>query len=361
MLRPNISYMNNLKIGIFLLLSCFALSCSKSSDKANAGAGGNTNPAGATYFTNPLLATGPDPWVVQSGGNYYYTSTTGNNIKIYQTSKMSQLGKAPNQVVWTPPVTGDYKGDIWAPEIHQFNNKWYIYFAADNGNDTTHRVYVLEANGATPETSNWTLKGKLTPTTDRWAIDPTILQYKNNLYCIWAGWQGYNQPGVEQLYIARMKDPYTLDGDRILISQPTYAWEKNGAQINEGPEILTNSDGDVFLIYSASSCFTDDYCLGMLSLKNGGDPMNPSDWTKSANPVFTKNTSGGAFGPGHCSFFVSKDTKESWILYHANSLSGQGCGDTRSPRMQKFTFNPDGTPNFGSPVAIGNQRIPSGE
>ena len=354
--------MNKLKFNVLLSLAFFAASCGKSSTNTSNNGGGTITPPTQTYFTNPLLPTGPDPWVVQSGNNYYFTCTTGNNIKVTQTADMSLLGKATPQVVWTPPASGAYSGDIWAPEIHNINGKWYIYFAADNGNDTTHRIYALQSSDSTPATTNWTFAGKITAATDRWSIDPTILQYNNNLYLIWSGWKGYNQPGNEQIYIAQMKDALTLGTDRVLISQPTYAWEDNGSPINEGPEILTNSNGNVFLIYSASSCFTDDYCLGMLSLKIGGDPMNPADWTKSPNPVFTKNTSGSTFGPGHCSFFVSKDTKEDWILYHANSISGQGCGDTSNPRIQKFTWNTDGTPNFGIPLPAGtNILVPSGE
>jgi GH43 family beta-xylosidase len=352
--------MNKFKTVVYLSLACFVLSCGKSStNNNNTGSGGGTG--AVTVFANPLLSSGPDPWVTQQGSNYYFTYTTGNNLRVYQTAKMSQLSQATPRTVWQPPATGAYSGDIWAPEIHYLQNKWYLYFAADNGNDTTHRIFVLETSDPTPSTNNWTLKGQLKPTTDKWAIDPTILEYNNNLYLLWSGWKGYNQPGNQQIYIAKMKDPYTIDGDRVMISEPTYAWEENGSPVNEGPEILTNSSGNVFLIYSASSCFTDDYCLGMLSLKTGGDPMNPADWTKAANPVFTKNTSGNAFGPGHCAFFVSKDTKESWIVYHANSVSGQGCGDTRSPRMQKFTWNTDGTPNFGTPVPTGNLTVPSGE
>jgi GH43 family beta-xylosidase len=153
-------------------------------------------------------------------------------------------------------------------------------------------------------------------------------------------------------------------GNRVLISKPPYSWEKmtTNVIVNEGPEALFNSNGSLFLTYSANGCWTDDYCLGMLSLKPGGDPLNASDWTKSPNAVFTKNTGGNAFGPGHNGFFKSPDGKEDWIIYHANSASGQGCGDQRNPRMQKFSWNTDGTPNFGMPTGIGVRiKKPSGE
>jgi GH43 family beta-xylosidase len=339
------------------------LGCGKS------GGGGSTpepvNPPGTgttvSYFTNPLLNTGPDPWVAQKDGTYYFTRTSGNRIVVYQTPKMSLLGQSVAETVWTPPASGNYSRDIWAPEMHFINNKWYMYFAADDGNDANHRMYVLETADSKPSTANWTFKGKLTPTTDKWAIDGTILNYNNQLYMVWSGWKGDNQPGLQQLYIAKMKDPYTIDGDRVMISEPTYAWEKNGSPVNEGPEVLTNG-GKVFLTYSASSCFTDDYALGLLALKTGGDPMNPADWTKSASPVFSKNVGGNTFGPGHNTFFKTFDGKEDWIVFHANPLSGQGCGDQRNPRMQKFTWNTDGTPNFAAPLPAGvNIQVPSGE
>ena len=352
-----------MKILILYLTSVLlfiGLSCGKP------GGGNNTKPPGgqegAVYFTNPLLSSGPDPWVAQKDGMYYFTRTFGDRLAVYSTAKMSKLGQTGPVTVWTPPTTGAYAHDIWAPEMHFLQNKWYMYFAADNGDDLNHRMYVLESADASPATTHWTFKGQLKPVTDKWAIDGTVLEYNNQLYMIWSGWQGDNQPGNQQLYIAKMKDPYTIDGDRVLISQPDYGWEKNGSAVNEGPEILKNSVGKVFLVYSASSCFTDDYCLGMLSLKDGGDPLNPPDWTKSPNPVFAKNAGGNAFGPGHCGFFKSPDDKEDWIIYHANSVSGQGCGDTRNPRMQRFSWTSDGRPDFGTPIAAGvNVTVPSGE
>ncbi len=347
---------------IFLL----NINCGKS------GGGGSTQPVDTTpvntnTFTNPLLSSGPDPWVTQKDGFYYYTHTLGNRIALWKVSKIEQLKSATPVTVWSAVVNTAYSNDVWAPELHYVDNKWYIYFAADSsGINSTHRIYVLENAAADPTTGTWTLKGKLTDTNDKWAIDASEFTYNNNNYLIWSGWQD-DVDGEQEIFIAKLSNPYTIDGTRVLISKPTYDWETRitggvNVTVNEGPEALINSSNQLFLTFSAGGCWSDDYCLGLLTLKMGGDPMNTADWTKTATPVFTKNTNGGAFGPGHNGFFLSPDGKENWIIYHANNASGQGCGDARNPRAQKFTWNSDGSPNFGSPVAIGTLITkPSGE
>jgi GH43 family beta-xylosidase len=331
-------------------------------DKPDARPGGN-NPPGQeeTTFTNPLLPSGPDPWVLQKDQVYYYTHTLGNRIGLTKTAAMSQLRNYPLTTLWTPPATGPYARNIWAPELHYLAGKWYIYFAADDDRDINHRMYVLENAAADPLTGTWELKGKIAAATDKWAIDGTVLELDGQMYFIWSGWRGENDPGIQQLYIARMSNPWTLAGDRVLLSEPAFPWERNG-QVNEAPQVLKNAAGQVLVIYSASGCWTDDYVLGMLTLKTGGDPLKPADWTKSAQPVFRQKPENGAFGPGHCSFFRSPDGREDWIIYHANSAPSQGCGDTRNPRIQKFTWAPNGRPDFGDPVNIylKSQR-PSGE
>jgi hypothetical protein len=101
-------------------------------------------------FTNPLLPSGADPWVINKGGVYYYMHTTGNNLTIWKTRNLADLKKAERKVVWTPPSSGPYSKDIWAPELHFLQGKWYIYFAADAGRNQSHRLWVLENESPDP-------------------------------------------------------------------------------------------------------------------------------------------------------------------------------------------------------------------
>jgi hypothetical protein len=83
------------------------------------------------FVVNPLLPSGPDPWVEYKDGYYYFMRTTATNLTIWKTRSMAELGSAEQKVVWTPPSTGPYSHDIWAPEIHFLRERWYIYVAAD--------------------------------------------------------------------------------------------------------------------------------------------------------------------------------------------------------------------------------------
>jgi GH43 family beta-xylosidase len=312
-------------------------------------------------FTNPLLPSGADPWVIYHNGYYYYTNSTQNNLVIWKTKNMAQLASAEKKTIWIPPANTLYSKELWAPELHYINHKWYMYFAADDGDNNHHRLYVLENASPDPLKGEWTFKGKVGDDTDKWAIDGSVFEHRGRLYMIWAGWEG-DENGQQDIYIAKMKNPWTIEGKRSKISSPLYDWEKYGdlgkdskpphVNVNEGPEILKHGN-KLFLIYSASGCWTDFYALGMLTASANSDLLNVRSWKKSEKPVFKKSVKNGVYAPGHNSFFKSPDGREDWILYHANSKPGQGCGGYRSPRMQKFSWNKDGTPNFGEPVKEG--------
>jgi len=335
-----------------VLLLGWLLGCKESSDSQS---GPSVTPLPeTTTFKNPLLASGPDPWVIEKDGFYYYMATTGGNLTLRKTAKMSELGSAVSTVIWTPSASGVNSRDIWAPELHFLDGKWYVYFTAGPGQCCAgQRLWVLENSATDPTTGTWVEKGQIAvPGQDLWAIDATILEQNGGRYLVWSGHANASTE-EQRLYITRLSNPWTITGPRAELSRPQYSWEKIGpVPVNEGPQILQRN-GKTFLVYSASHCTTDSYALGMLTASSTADPMDPAVWTKTAMPVFTSRAAGGAFGPGHNSFFKSKNGQQDWILYHANPEPGKGCENTRNPRMQPFTWNSDGTPNFGTPAAIG--------
>ena len=300
--------------------------------------------SGQTMLTNPVAPVGHDPWVIQDNSVYYYCYSHRGHICVNVATTIQEAVQFTGGPVWQPEPDQPYSKELWAPELHKLGGRWYIYVAADDGRNENHRMYVLQARTDDP-TGPFDLAGKIADATDKWAIDATVLEHNNRLYFIWSGWEG--DVNVQQnLYIASMKDPLTIDGPRSLISIPEYDWEKIGTPlINEGPEVLKH-DSDVFIIYSASGSWTDNYCLGQLKLV-GDDPLDPNAWKKKKTPVF--GSTGTVFGPGHASFTKSPDETEDWIVYH--TAKRKGAGWDRHTRMQRFTWDTEGHPCFGYPVS----------
>ena len=349
--------------GAALLLTASTATAQFSADKPKAKTAAVTNPSNSTTFHNPLLPSGPDPWVVTANGFYYYMNTTGGNLVIRRTHDITDLVHAETKVVWTAPVAGPYSKDVWAPELHQFDGKWYLYFAADDGRNENHRIYVLENSAADPLDGIWTFRGKVADTTDKWAIDATAFEDQGQKYLLWSGWEG-DTDGEQRIYIAHLKNPWPIDSPRTTVSYPKYPWEHvcdlpdrpalPHVEVNEGPEVLQHGS-DIFLVYSGSACWTDYYELGVVRAHTGANLLDTASWIKYDHPFFTQDRQASVFGPGHNGFFKSLDGKQDWIVYHANPETNQGCGGHRSPRIQSFTWNADGSPNFGRPVSTADE------
>ena len=306
-------------------------------------------------FTNPVVRQGADPWVIRWQTNYYFCQSRVGGVWVNRAARLEDIGVDDWQCVWRAPAGTAWSQPVWAPELHVLQGRWFIYVAADDGDNANHRMYVLEGLTSDPQ-GPYELKGKIAAVADRWAIDGTVLEMpEGKLYFIWAGWPGTND-GVQNLYLAPMSNPWTISGEPVCISQPDQKWEQRDfPHINEGPETLWH-DGKLFIIYSASAFWDDNYCLGQLTW-TGGDVLDPKSWVKQPEPVFAR--SADVFGPGHCSFVKSPDGQEDWIIYHAHVAQGKR---ERDVRIQRFTWNPDGSPRFGVPVPPGIRLpVPSGE
>lgn len=299
-------------------------------------------------FTNPILASGPDPWIARDGRTYYLMVTRGDRLAIRKTTDIARVSAAPEVTVWTPPRVGRNALSIWAPELHRIGGKWFIYYtAAPSGwDDNLHRgIFVLEHPGPDPTVGRWIDRGRVD--TRFSAIDATVFTHRNRLYFVYA-----LQLGAEsRLAIAPMRKPWTLAAREVVISRPTLPWERHIYPINEAPQFLRGPRGDLFLTFSASACTSDDYAIGLLSAPAGSDPLDPRAWRKAPSPVVAKDPGPGVgvFGPGHNGFFTAPDGTH-WMVFHANPGPSMGCTSNRGTWIQPFSFGPDGRPVFHSPT-----------
>ncbi|MGE5611134.1 MAG: family 43 glycosylhydrolase [Bacillota bacterium] len=318
-------------------------------------------PRGAV-FSNPLYP-GADPWIIQRDGWYYLCKSQSRSIEVWKSRSLVDRGE--RSFVWTAPRRAWNSAEIWAPELHYLQGRWYIYYAASSGSNETHRMGVLESKTDDPQ-GQYVDKGMLytgdevaSQRNNRWAIDGTVMELQRQLYFLWSGWEDHRD--IQHLYIARMENPWTISSNRVRLSpNDDYVWERVGEDqrqrgLHEGPAILKRN-GRIFLVYSCSGSWEATYKLGMLYADEKCDPMDPRSWSKLAKPVF--QSSREVFGVGHCSFVQSPDGQEDWIVYHAKTQRSSGWG--RVVRAQKFTWRENGFPDFGAPVASGEaQPMPS--
>ncbi|AMP98936.1 Putative hydrolase [Pedobacter cryoconitis] len=357
---------NKLLALLIALIPLFAQACQKNKagdDSIKVNLSGSK----VKYFKNPIIdGDHADPFVAQKDGSYYFLSTRGNRITILKTKAMSQLVAANEITVWTPPQHTDHSADIWAPELHFLSGKWYIYFAAAQSDvNDSNRMFVLENDSADLTLGTWAFKGRIfDQANDQWAIDGSIVTIGDKNYFIWSGWENMNEKYKQYIFIAPMSNPWTLSGPRVKISSPTNDWERweptfLGAGVNEGPIALQrDKQSPLFIIFSASRYSSDNYCMAQIQLAAGSNPLIAGNWINK-KPIFEKSDEISVYGPGHNGFFTSSGTNdkgaietENWFIYHARSLPGKP-DQPRTVRIQKLTWNTDGSPNFGRPISTG--------
>jgi GH43 family beta-xylosidase len=285
------------------------------------------------------------------GGFYYYSeSRDKRHICIRRSRTIDGIGQDQGVCVWSAPQRGPNSDNVWAPELHLIDGRWFIYFAADDGDNDNHRMWVLESEGSDPR-GKYRCRGPLD--TNGWAIDGTVMTLEDGRkYFLWSGWPG-KRNGQQNIYIAGMKDPVTISTPRVKIAAPDQPWERVAMPICEGPQVLRRN-GDIFIVYSASGSWTPDYCLGLLH-NNTHDVLNPDAWTKHG-PVFKKTDQ--VWGVGHCSFVKSLCQTEDWIIYHSKSSRRHGWED-RDVHAKRFTWDSDGFPDFGTPLPRNASLLPT--
>ncbi len=319
--------------------------------------------AKAPVPVNPLVRQRADAQVfLHTDGYYYMTGSVPeyDRLVLRRSRTLAGLSTANERVLWRHEKTGPMSGFLWAPELHLIDGRWIMYFAAgpSGGGEDVFRIrtFAVVCDGPDAMIGTWTVLGQLTTPWDSFTLDSTSFVHRGTRYLAWA----QREPGIEtnsNLYLAPLATPLTLAAKPARLAVPTLDWEIRGFKVAEAPALLARN-GKLFMTYSASA--TDArYCMGMLTARDDADIMDPAAWTKSPQPVFKSSPAHKVFGPGHNSFTVDERGRDI-LVYHARdyeAIKGDPLFDpNRHTRVQRFTYKPDGTPDFGEPVANGPLR-----
>ena len=102
----------------------------------------------AQPYPDPLIEQRADPWICKhQDGTYYFIATVPeyDRIELRHARTIPGLATAAPKVIWRKHDHGPMSWHIWAPELHQIDGNWYVYFAAGKAEAIWDiRMYVLE-------------------------------------------------------------------------------------------------------------------------------------------------------------------------------------------------------------------------
>ena len=309
------------------------------------------NEGGLVSFDNPIAEQRADPWVFKTQEGIYYLIATVpeyDRIVIRKAKTINGLKNAEEKVVWTRHEKGVMGHHIWAPELHRIAGKWYIYFAAGEAEKIWNiRMWVLSNASDDPMDGQWTEEGRIKTERASFSLDATTFEHKGKRYLIWAQNVRGGDHGTA-LVLSEMKDPLTLTGPELVITEPEFSWERQKYNVNEGPAVIKHN-GKIFVTYSASAT-NDNYCIGLLWIDEDDDLMDLSNWTKSPGPVFYSNEEVERYGPGHNSFTTDESGEHVIMIYHARNykeIQGHELSDpNRATRARLVRWTESGFPDF---------------
>lgn len=318
--------------------------------------------------TDIFIADRADPYITKGSDGYYYFTASypmyGANdregydrIILRRSKTIEGLADAEEKVIWDEKDSATAHRFIWAPEIHEINGKWYVYFAASGQANNVWDIncHVIACDGNDPYNDTWSDKGKFQAAAGdnvsftEFSLDMTYFEANGKHYVCWA-----QKVGESNVYIATIdpEEPWKTTSKAMLLTKPEYYWERVSIPVNEGPAAMIE-DGKVYLAFSASATGP-EYCIGLMYADVTSDLMDINAWTKLETPLLTSEDLIGEYGPGHNSFV--QDENGDWVfVYHSRSEKcykgecGYGDGDPlydpcRSARIRYVKWGEDGLP-----------------
>ena len=248
-----------------------------------------------------------DPFILLYDGVYYaYGTGAGSGIEVWTSRDLSTWERAKGNArdglaLHRTDVWGEKW--FWAPEVYRLNDKFYMYFTAEE--------HICVATSDSP-LGPFVQETRQPMIADEKCIDNTLF---------------IDDDGRAYMYFDRFNDGLNiwvveLEDDCTTLKKETMRpcihvsqeWEKVWPRVNEGCFVIRRN-GTYYMTYSANSYESPFYGIGCATADS---PLGP--WTKyDRNPLL--QNPGELVGVGHSALFRDKAGNLK-IVFHAHKSKG---------------------------------------
>lgn len=253
-----------------------------------------------------------DPFILLEGGRYYLYGSRGNEawgkatgLDVYESDDL--VSWSGPSVVFTPPEGFWADMHFWAPEVHQYHGKFYM-FVSFKSETACRGTQILVAD--TPK-GPFTLHsdGPVTPR-DWECLDGTLyIDRDGKPYMVFC--HEWLQVKDGEMCAVRLSDdlkqavgePFLL----FLASEPDWALKDKTEFVTDGPWMYRTASGKLLMLWSSSAA---NGYVEAIAYSDNGDVTGR--WQHQKQLLFDQDG-------GHGMIFTSKEGKLFFILHNPNN------------------------------------------
>lgn len=265
-----------------------------------------------------------DPFLLYENGTYYVYFT---GWRVYKSASIDGPFTEVKGAVVKPD---DYKANSWAPEVHKYNGKYYMfttYSPQEVRNPyENHGCIIMEADN--PE-------GPFKMITDGWitpsewdCIDGTLYVDPDGQPWMVFVHEHTSLGGNGAFAAAKLSDDFThFTSEPIELFRAKDAWWSYGG-ITDGCFMYTTENGELLMLWSNNDI--EGYSLGVARSASG---KLDGEWTHDEPMLFTYQNIG--IDGGHGMIFTDVDGQMYACLHAPNDWGGNGSKMTLVPIVER--------------------------
>ena len=253
-----------------------------------------------------------DPFILLEGGRYYLYGSRGNEawgkatgLDVYESDDL--VSWSGPSVVFTPPEGFWADMHFWAPEVHQYHGKFYM-FVSFKSETACRGTQILVAD--TPK-GPFTLHsdGPVTPR-DWECLDGTLyIDRDGKPYMVFC--HEWLQVKDGEMCAVRLSDDLKQAvGEPFLLfraSEPGWALKDKTEFVTDGPWMYRTASGKLLMLWSSSAA---NGYVEAIAYSDNGDVTGR--WQHQKQLLFDQDG-------GHGMIFTSKEGKLFFILHNPNN------------------------------------------